>query len=118
MKIKLGYEVQKTPLFEKLVNDLIRNFRSISSDIDGFTDTLDDKSKLGVNLGNNVYKARIANSDKNKGKSAGYRLISYLKLENQTLTYIYIYDKSQLENISEEKLDKIVLEMLKESERQ
>ena len=116
MKIKLGYEVQKTILFEKLVKDLSKNFRSIGFDIDVFTDALDDKSKLGINLGNNVYKARIANSNKNKGKSAGYRLISYLKLENKTLTYIYIYDKSQLENISEDKLDKIVLEMLKENE--
>ena len=117
MKTKLGYEVQKTSLFEKLLKDLSKNFRSITSDLDGFTDTLDDKSKLGINLGNNVYKARIANSDKNKGKSAGYRLISYLKLENETITYVYIYDKSQLENISEEKLDKIVMEMLKESEK-
>jgi mRNA-degrading endonuclease RelE of RelBE toxin-antitoxin system len=113
VKTKLGYEVQKTSLFEKLLKDLSKNFRSITSDLDGFTDALDDKSKLGINLGNNVYKARIANSDKNKGKSAGYRLISYLKLENETITYIYIYDKSQLENISEEKLDKIVMEMLK-----
>ena len=117
MKSKLGYEVQRTSLFEKLVKDLNKNFRSINSDIDGFTDTLDDKSKLGVNLGGNIYKVRIANSDKNKGKSAGYRLISYLKLENETLTYVYIYDKSQLENISEEKLDKIVIEMLKVSEK-
>lgn len=115
MKTKLGYEVQKTSLFEKLVKDLGKNFRNIDSDIDGFTEALDDKTKLGVSLGNNVFKARIANSDKNKGKSAGYRLISYLKLENETLTYVYIYDKSQLENISEEKLDKIVLDMLKES---
>lgn len=117
MKTKLGYEIQRTSLFEKLVKDLSKSFRSIGADIDGFTDSLDDKSKLGVHLGGNVYKSRIANSDKNKGKSAGYRLISYLKLENETLTYVYIYDKSQLENISEEKLDKIVLEMLKDSEK-
>ena len=34
MKIKLGYEVQKTILFEKLVKDLSKNFRSIGFDID------------------------------------------------------------------------------------
>jgi len=63
MKPKLGYEIQKTSLFEKLV-----------------------------------------------------RLINYLKLENQTLTFIYIYDKSQLENISEDRLDKIIIELLKDTE--
>jgi len=110
MKTKLGYEIQKTKLFEKLVDNLYKRFKHIESDIEVFGDDLDDVSKLGVHLGKNVYKVRIANSDKNKGKSSGYRLISYLKLEEETLTYLYIYDKSDLESLSEKQLDKIVMD--------
>jgi len=110
MKTKLGYEIQKTKLFEKLVDNLYKHFKHIESDIESFGDDLDDVSKLGVHLGKNVYKVRIANSDKNKGKSSGYRLISYLKLEEGTLTYLYIYDKSDLESLSEKQLDKIVMD--------
>lgn len=110
MKTKLGYEIQKTKLFEKLVDNLHKRFKHIDSDIEGFGDNLDDASKLGVHLGKNVYKVRIANSDKNKGKSSGYRLISYLKIEEGTLTYLYIYDKSDLESLSEKQLDKIVMD--------
>lgn len=110
MKTKLGYEIQKTKLFEKLVDNLYKRFKHIELDIEAFGDDLDDVSKLGIHLGKNVYKVRIANSDKNKGKSSGYRLISYLKLEEETLTYLYIYDKSDLESLSEKQLDKIVMD--------
>ncbi|MFZ2889802.1 type II toxin-antitoxin system RelE/ParE family toxin [Sulfuricurvum sp.] len=110
MKTKLGYEIQKTKLFEKLIDTLYKRFKNIESDIEAFGDDLDDVSKLGIHLGKNVYKVRIANSDKNKGKSSGYRLISYLKIEEGTLTYLYIYDKSDLESLSEKQLDKIVME--------
>ena len=110
MKVKLGYEIQRTKLFEKLVAALHKRFKYIESDIELFGDNLDDISKLGVHLGKNIYKVRIANSDKNKGKSSGYRLISYLKIEDATLTYIYIYDKSDLESLSENKLDKIIMD--------
>lgn len=71
--------------------------------------SLDD---LGIELKNNVYKVRIANSNKNKGKSAGYRLISYVKLIENEIHLIYIYDKSSLENISEKELATLLLKQL------
>ncbi|QNM90553.1 type II toxin-antitoxin system RelE/ParE family toxin [Aliarcobacter cryaerophilus] len=65
---------------------------------------------MGINLGNNIFKVRIANSDKNRGKSSGYRLISYLKLIENELYVIYIYDKSDMENINENEIDKLILD--------
>jgi hypothetical protein len=55
---------------------------------------------------------RIANSDKNKGKSAGYRLISYLKIVDDELYLLYIYDKSKIENLTENEIDKLILKQL------
>jgi hypothetical protein len=57
-----------------------------------------------------IYKTRIANSDKHSGKSGGYRLISYLKLVDNELYLIYIYDKSDFENLSENKIDQLILD--------
>lgn len=64
---------------------------------------------MGISLGAGIYKARIANSDKKSGKSGGYRLISYLKLINDELYLLYIYDKSDFENVSEVKIDEMIL---------
>lgn len=112
MTNKLGYEIQKTEEFEKLVKELAKRFRSIHEDIEHFENDLDDTSKLGAHLGRNLYKARIANSDKHRGKRVGYRLISYLKLTKSTLTYLYIYDKGDMDDLSEEKLDRMILQLI------
>jgi hypothetical protein len=39
--------------------------------------------KLGQSLGSNLYKIRLSASDKGKGKSGGFRLITYLIQEHQ-----------------------------------
>ena len=55
---------------------------------------------------------RITNSDKNKGKSAGYRLISYLAVAENELHLLYIYDKSKLVNITEKEVDELVVKQI------
>lgn len=63
---------------------------------------------MGINLGQGVYKVRIANSDKKSGKSSGYRLISYLKLVDNRLYLMYIYDKSDFDTVSENTIDELI----------
>jgi len=62
-----------------------------------------------------VFKVRVANSDKNKGKSAGYRLISYLAVVENELHLLYIYDKSKLVNVTEKEVDSLVLKQIGDS---
>lgn len=50
---------------------------------------------------------------KNSGKSSGYKLISYLKLIENELYLMFIYDKSEIENINEKEIDKFILELYK-----
>ena len=78
-----------------------------------FVNTIETIDDLGINLGNNIYKVRIKNSDKNSGKSSGYRLISYLKLIENELFLMFIYDKSEIENINEKEIDRFILELSK-----
>ncbi|MFH1005613.1 MAG: type II toxin-antitoxin system RelE/ParE family toxin [Bacteroidota bacterium] len=105
----LKLKVVKTDYFYKLVKNLTKKYRNIENDIDDFLDNIDDLKDLGIPLGHNIYKARIKNTDNNKGKSGGYRLITYLQLKENELTLIYIYSKSELENISESVLDNIII---------
>jgi hypothetical protein len=50
----------------------------------------------------------LAISSKAKGKSGGARVITYLITEDKEVYLVFIYDKSQLENIHKEQ----ILEML------
>ena len=107
------FDVYKTDYFAKLVKKLSKKYPSIENDIDDFLDKIDDIKDLGVVLGQNLYKVRLKNTDNNKGKSGGYRLISYLLLKEKELTLLYIYSKSDIANIKETDLDKIILKTLR-----
>lgn len=107
MKSLKGLDVIKTDTFSKAQKDLTKKYKHCNEDLIDFLRTLETENDLGVSLGNGYYKVRIANSDKNKGKSAGYRLITLVKVVENTLYLVYIYDKSTLENISESDIDSI-----------
>ncbi|WP_152541897.1 type II toxin-antitoxin system RelE/ParE family toxin [Saccharicrinis fermentans] len=50
-------------------------------------------------------------TSKGKGKSGGARVITYLISEDNKVYLTYIYDKSQLENITKEQ----IIELLKKA---
>ena len=107
-------EIIEQNLYKKSIKKLSKKYKNIFSDIDEFLNSITSVKDLGVHLGDNVYKARIKNSNKNKGKSAGYSLISYLKIVNNELHLIYIYDKSQISNLTEKEIDELVISQIKE----
>lgn len=60
-----------------------------------------------IDLGNDCYKMRLPNSSIPTGKSGGFRVIYYKKVE-ETIYLLTIYSKSDIENIEDEHLDKIL----------
>ena len=99
-------------LYIKSLKKLLKHYKNIKKDIDNFLDSIASEEDLGIELKSNIFKVRIANSDKNKGKSAGYRLITYLAIVKNELHLLYIYDKSKLENLTEKEIDDIVLKQV------
>ena len=99
-------------LYTKSLKKLSKHYKNIQKDVDTFLESINTKEDLGVELRSNVFKVRVANSDKNKGKSAGYRLISYLVLVENELHLLYIYDKSKIVNLTEKEIDSIVSESI------
>lgn len=103
--------IYESPTYKHSKKQLKKRFRQIDNDVNKFLYSLESVDDLGVSLGDGIYKVRIANSDKNKGKSAGYRLITLLQVIESSIHLIYIYDKSDLENISEKELDEMIREI-------
>ncbi|MGI4875028.1 MAG: type II toxin-antitoxin system RelE/ParE family toxin [Janthinobacterium lividum] len=63
---------------------------------------------IGDALGHCCYKIRLAIASKNKGKSGGARVITYVQVVGETVFLLAIYDKSEQASIS----DQQVLELL------
>ena len=110
---KYKYTVVEQELYKKALKKLSKTYRNIDLDVKDFLKSINTKDDLGIELKSNIFKVRVANSDKNKGKSAGYRLISYFEIVEKELHLLYIYDKSDLTNISDNELDKMIVDIAK-----
>ena len=73
----MNYRVMPTPEFVKNIKTLKKKYKSIKNDILKLANKLKKKPTIGTDLGNNTFKVRIKNSDNNKDKSVGYRIITY-----------------------------------------
>jgi len=63
---------------------------------------------MGTKLGSNTFKIRVKNSNNNKGKSAGYRMITYCINEQNELFLVTIYSKTEKENILDLELKELI----------
>ncbi len=59
---------------------------------------------MGVDLGYDVYKIRIAISGTNKGKSGGARIITFVTVVQETVYLAEIYLKSERDTVSVEQV--------------
>jgi len=98
--------------FDKEVKKLSKKYNLIKEDLNNFVVDFDNIHKEATSIKNNLYKVRLSNSNKNKGKRAGYRIYYYLKI-NDTVYLLTIYDKSQIESINENTLNQYIEELSK-----
>jgi mRNA-degrading endonuclease RelE of RelBE toxin-antitoxin system len=103
----MNYSVASIPLFDKQAKRLAKKFPSLKDDLSDFVETLIDEPEQGDALGNNFFKIRMAITSKGKGKSGGARIISYIKIKNNTIYLTSIYDKSKKSTLSNKELKKI-----------
>lgn len=75
-------QVEATPRFQRNLRKLSKKYLNIRNDIQPVIKQLQQGELLGdriPKIGYEVFKLRVRNSDIQKGKSGGYRLIYYLK---------------------------------------
>lgn len=95
--------------FKRSFKRLAKKFHSLPSELEQLIQILENDPKQGTDLGNGLYKIRLASESKGKGKSGGFRVISYYIEENEKTIYLVtIYDKSEESNIKKTELVKLV----------
>jgi mRNA-degrading endonuclease RelE of RelBE toxin-antitoxin system len=105
----MSYNVKTISVFERQAKRLIKKFPSLKKEIHELAVELKKKPTKGISIGHNCYKIRLAISSKGKGKSGGARVISHVIFKSGVIYLLSIYDKSEVENLS----DKEILELVK-----
>jgi hypothetical protein len=93
--------VKTTKDFDREAKRLAKKYHSLAKDIRELREDLLENPIQGDALGDNCYKVRMSISSKNKGKSGGARVIICVKIIEDTIHLLYIFDKSEIDNISD-----------------
>ena len=115
----MNVEIIVTETFRREAKKLIKKYPSLKNELSIFEDSLIKKPDQGKLILENVYKIRIAVKSKGKGKSGGLRVITYLIItkkddERIQVFLLSIYDKSDIENLPEPQINKIISDLQKE----
>jgi mRNA-degrading endonuclease RelE of RelBE toxin-antitoxin system len=101
--------------FNREFKRLHKKYPSLPDDVKRLILSIEEQPYAGVEIINEVRKIRLRITSKGKGKSGGGRVL-YLYIERpedmDTLNLLYIYDKSEIENVS----DALIKEILEESD--
>ena len=104
-------EIRFSDEFNRAFKRLKKRYRSLPADLKQLLASLVANPKQGKELYNGMRKIRVSFTSKSKGKRGGGRVIIRLAVNETSLTFVYIYDKSDFDNVSDEFLDQIIVDV-------
>ena len=110
----MANEIFYSALFARKVKSLKKRHSSLISDLKALEESLVDNPKQGDDLGGGLYKVRLAIKSKHKGKSGGYRVITYLISQSTgsvSINMLTIYDKGEESSVDKKYLLKLLKEL-------
>lgn len=105
-------ELSYSAIFLRRIRRLAKRYRSIRNDIQPIIEALQAGETPGdqmTGVGYPIYKVRAPNSDSQRGKSGGYRIIYYLITDERCLL-LTIYTKTDQVDVTMEEIRRILAE--------
>ena len=91
----MSYNVASIPPFDRQIKRLAKKYPSLKNELTLLGIQLSEDPTLGIPLGGNRFKIRLAVASKGKGKSGGARVITHFFVAEDTVFLLSIYDKSE-----------------------
>jgi mRNA-degrading endonuclease RelE of RelBE toxin-antitoxin system len=118
----MNVEVVVSDNFRKEAKKYLKKFHSLKQELLDLEQSLREDPKQGAPLAGATYKIRLASKSKGKGKSGGFRIITYLveSVEGDNgeplivVTLLSIYDKSEISTLSEAYISALVAHYLQQ----
>jgi mRNA-degrading endonuclease RelE of RelBE toxin-antitoxin system len=111
----MAYKVIEHPQFGKLVKKISKKYKTINEDLETAKDILTREPDIMADyipgFHNKVGKLRMPISGAGIGKSGGCRIIFYKDENSHTIKLLFIYLKSEKEDISKEEIERALKEV-------
>lgn len=112
----MSFKLVAAATFKRDVKRLTKRYRSLPADLLQLADQLTTNPQLGVPLGRDCFKIRMAISSKGGGKSSGARVLTYVRVVAEEITLLAVIDKSEEASISEARRDELLHLLRQEDE--
>ena len=104
----MSYKIELSANFKKEAKKLTKKFPSLKQELTVLFTELETNPTMGSPLGNDIYKIRLAIASKNKGKSGGARVLSFVKITATTVLLFSIYNKGDIDNLSDKEIQNLI----------
>jgi len=107
----MANEVIYSAVFIKKAKIYKKKYPSLVEDLFALEEKLSSDPHQGIDLGAGLYKIRLAIKSKGKGKSGGFRIITYLvsnTSDGTIVNMLTLYDKSEESSIDKKELQKLI----------
>ena len=104
----MSYKIELSANFKKEAKKLTKKFPSLKQELTVLFTELEKNPTMGTPLGNDIYKIRLAIASKNKGKSGGARVLSFVKITATTVLLFSIYNKGDIDNLSDKEIQNLI----------
>ncbi|TFF38851.1 type II toxin-antitoxin system RelE/ParE family toxin [Mucilaginibacter psychrotolerans] len=107
--------------FKREVKPLAKKYHTLKDSVDKLINDLIENPYLGESYGKNIYKVRLADPSKGKGKSGGFRVMYYhlnISEDGIDVLLMTIFNKSEMSTIKKAEADKILKDVLSEHKRE
>lgn len=97
--------------FRRQAKRLLKKHKTLLDDLAELQRLLLKDPCMGTNLGGGKHKIRLKVASKNKGKSGGYRVITYHVVKTVDSVCVYLvtlYDKTEYASVSDRYIDQII----------
>lgn len=104
----MSFDVVPIPEFVKELKWLAKKYRSLKAELDALGDKLAEHPTMGVPIGHDCYKIRLAIKSKGAGKSGGARVITCVVAVREEVYLLSIYDKSEQATLTDKRLKELL----------
>ncbi|MDX2002680.1 MAG: type II toxin-antitoxin system RelE/ParE family toxin [Chitinophagales bacterium] len=104
----MSFEVALSQNFKQEAKRLVKKYPSLKTELAELGEELSENPTLGIPLGNDVYKIRLAVASKGKGKSGGARVISFVKIIDTKVYLLSIYNKGEKDSMSDKEIKELL----------
>ncbi len=104
----MNYSIELSANFKKEAKKLVKKFPSLKLELATLFTQLQTNPTMGTPLGNDIYKIRLAIASKNKGKSGGARVLSFVKVTATTVLLFSMYNKGDVDNLTDKEIQNLI----------